>query len=96
MYAARVTSRIFDRNNIMSTLGTDYPELDELMGKAQGSFDVAEAAAAFEDVFKVGCDDVLYIPLIDYPDMWGATEAVNYTPGVGKISRLYLDRISVN
>ncbi|AUX78352.1 dipeptide/oligopeptide ABC transporter substrate-binding protein (plasmid) [Sinorhizobium fredii] len=96
MYAARITSRIFSRTNKMSGLGTSYPELDAALATAQGSFDVPKATAAFEQVYKIGCDEALYIPLIDYPDIWGAVEGVNYEAGPGVLTRIHLDRVHVD
>ncbi len=95
MYAARITSRIFQRANKMSSLGTTYPEIDSALATGQGSFDVPAATAAFEQVYKIGCDEALYIPLIDYPDIWGAVEGVSYEAGPGVITRLHLDRVHV-
>ena len=95
MYAARVTSRIFSRTNKMSALGKQYPDIDAALATAQGSFDVPKATAAFEEVYKEGCEEALYIPLIDYPDIWGAVEGVKYEAGPGVITRIHLDRIHV-
>lgn len=96
MYAARIASRIFARNNKMSTMGTKYPEIDTLLATANQSFDKAKATAAFEQVYKTGCDEALYVPLLDYPDFWGASERVKYETGVGVISRIHLDKIRVD
>lgn len=96
MYAARITSRILNRANVMATLGSKYPEIDEALATAQGSFDVAKATAAFEEVYKIGCEEALYIPLIDYPDLWGASEQVKYEAGPGVINRIHLDKIHVD
>lgn len=95
MYAARITSRIFSRTNKMSAFGTTYPEIDAPLATAQGSFDVAEATAAFEQVYKIGCDEALYIPLLDYPDLWGAVEGLKYEAGPGVVTRIHLDQIRV-
>ncbi|MER2535904.1 MAG: ABC transporter substrate-binding protein [Rhizobiaceae bacterium] len=96
MYAARIASRIFARNNKMSTMGTKYPDIDTLLATANQSFDKAKATAAFEQVYKTGCDEALYVPLLDYPDFWGASERVKYETGVGVISRIHLDKIRVD
>ncbi|MER2535905.1 MAG: ABC transporter substrate-binding protein [Rhizobiaceae bacterium] len=96
MYAARIASRIFARTNRMSTLGTKYPEIDDLLATANQSFDVAKATAAFEQVYKVGCEEALYIPLVDYPDFWGASARVRYETGPGAITRLHVDKIRLD
>lgn len=96
MYAARITSRIYSRSNVLSTLGTKYPEIDPLFATAQGSFDQDEAANAFAEISKIGCDEALIIPLLDYPDLWGATEQVKYEAGKGVLFRIHLDQVRVD
>lgn len=96
MYASRITNRLYDRTNVLSTMGDAYPEIDGLFKTAESSFDQEQAAGAYEQIFKLACDDALNIPLIDYPDIWGASDAVKYEPGPGVITRVHLADISVS
>ena len=95
MYAARIAGRVYDRTNKMTATGQQGAQIDTLLATAQQSFDPAVAADAFAQINKIACEQVMVIPLLDFPDIWGATEAVKYQPGKGVIVRIHLDKIRV-
>lgn len=96
MYASRIANRLFNRTDPVSELGSKYPEIDGLFKTAETSFDEAKALKAYQQIFKLAHDEVLNIPLIDYPDIWGATKRVTYKTGPGTIARLKLAEIHVS
>lgn len=96
LFASRISNRLYDRGNPLSSLGKAEPQLDALFETGESSFDEAEADAAYQEIFKTACDEVINIPLVDYPDMWGASDAVTYETGPSMLSRIHLDEITLS
>ncbi len=95
-YAQRYTSRVLDRTNPLATIGSAYPDLDPTLKTALTSEDEAEAESAFQKLNELSCDEALVLPILYMPDQWGASTAVEYSPGPGLVNRIHLEDVRVH
>lgn len=94
-HGARIVDRMFNRTGSISTIGELLPEVDQLLSDA-GTFDEAAATAAYNQLFKTGCDEAVYVFTLNRFDLWGASERVSYAPGRGGLQRLNIDAIRLS
>ena len=92
-HGARQAAFYMDRAGDVSALGDAYPELDPIVQTALTSLDDAEREAAYHELWRVACDESFFAFTLDYYDVWGVSENVQYDPGVGELFRMDFDRV---
>jgi peptide/nickel transport system substrate-binding protein len=92
--ATRAISIYLDRDGSVSTVGTAYPELDEMVEKATTELDDDLRQQYLNDVTELACDDAFFLWTFQFKDLWGASERVQYEPGLGELIRFDFGRVT--
>jgi peptide/nickel transport system substrate-binding protein len=94
--SSRQAAFYMDREGDVSALGPDaYPELDALVDTALTTLDDEERQESYDEIWRIACDDAFFVYTLDFFDVWGASERVQYDPGIGELFRVDFSRMSV-
>ena len=94
--SARQASFYMDRNGDVSAIGPElYPELDGLVETALTTLDDQEREDTYHEIWKIACDEAFFVYTLDFYDVWGTSERVQYEPGIGELFRVSFNRMSV-
>lgn len=76
------------------TFGPDS-ELAQLVDTALTAFDEEAREAAYREIWEMSCDDAWFLWTLNRRDITGASERVDYTPGLGLITKFDFHRLRV-
>lgn len=71
------------------------PEIDELAETASSSLDEAERDAAFDEIWKVYCDEMVMGYTLELTDIAGLSVPLQYEPPVGKLEQAHFNLMTL-
>lgn len=78
-----------------SARGDAYPELDPLIETALTSMDDGERQAAYDEIWRISCEEAFFVFALDRIEVAGASDRIDYEPGWGKLEKMYFNRMSI-
>lgn len=93
----RYMDNYYHSEGAFATVGTGFPELDGVIESARSVEDPDSWESQIAEISQIACDEALILYLFDMPDLWGASEGVDYVhQAVGDLNQIDLRRVSVN